>query len=53
MPASPTSSIADGDKLRVVQFRGVGAVSPGTMFFGPSGRLLVTPGLHEFEVNPQ
>jgi len=43
---------ADGDKLRVVQFRGVGAVSPGTMFFGPTGRLLVTPGLHEYEVNP-
>ena len=29
----------DGDKVRVVQFRGAGAVSPGTMFFGPSGRL--------------
>jgi hypothetical protein len=26
-------------------------VSPSTMFFGPSGRLLVTPGLHEFAVN--
>ena len=40
----------DGDKVRVVRFRGAGAVSPTTMFFGPSGRLLVTPGLHEFEV---
>lgn len=41
----------DGDKVRVVRFRGAGAVSPTTMFFGPGGRLLVTPGLHEFEVN--
>jgi hypothetical protein len=39
---------ADGDKVRVVQFRGAGAVSPTTMFFGPTGRLLVTPGLHEY-----
>jgi len=38
----------DGDKIRVVRFRGAGAVSPSTMFFGPGGRLLVTPGLHEF-----
>lgn len=41
---------ADGDKIRVVQFRGAGAVSPTTMFFGPSGRLLITPGLHEYDV---
>jgi hypothetical protein len=41
----------DGDKVRVVRFRGAGAVSPSTMFFGPGGRLLVTPGLHEFAVN--
>ena len=42
---------ADGDKVRIVRFRGVGAVSPTTMFFGPTGRLLVTPGLHEYEVD--
>lgn len=41
----------DGDKIRMVRFRGAGAVSPGTMFFGPGGHLLVTPGLHEYEVN--
>ena len=41
----------DGVKIRAVRFRGVGAVSPTTMFFGPGGRLLVTPGLHEFDVN--
>lgn len=44
---------ADGDKARMVQFRGVGPVSPTTMFFGPSGRLLVTPGLHEYDVESQ
>ncbi len=42
---------ADGDKIRVVQFRGAGLVSPTTMFFGPTGRLLITPGLHEYEVD--
>lgn len=41
----------DGDKVRAVRFRGAGAVSPSTMFFGPGGRLLVTPGLYEFDVN--
>src|SRR5262249_12438659 len=39
---------ADGDKVRVVQFRGAGVVSPSSLFFGGSGRLLVTPGLLEF-----
>lgn len=41
---------ADGDKVRAVQFRGAGPVAPQTMSFGPSGRLLVTPGLHEYQV---
>jgi CubicO group peptidase (beta-lactamase class C family) len=41
---------ADGDKIRAVRLRGVGAVTPTTMFFAPSGRLLVTPGLHEYDV---
>jgi hypothetical protein len=40
----------DGDKVRVVRFQGAGAVSPTTMFFGADGRLLVTPGLHEYDV---
>jgi hypothetical protein len=39
-----------GDKIRVVRFQGAGAVSPTTMFFGAGGRLLVTPGLHEYNV---
>jgi hypothetical protein len=41
---------ADGDRIRTVQLRGAGAVSPTTMAFGPGGRLLVTPGLHEYDV---
>jgi hypothetical protein len=39
----------DGDKIRVVRFRGAGAIAPTAMFFAASGRLLVTPGLHEFD----
>jgi hypothetical protein len=40
---------ADGDKIRTVQFRGAGIVSPASLFFNHQGRLLVTPGLYEFE----
>lgn len=40
----------EGDKVRAVRLRGAGPVSPTTMFFGPGGRLLVTPGLHEYDV---
>jgi hypothetical protein len=39
----------DGDKIRTVQFRGAGIVAPTAFFFGKNGRLLVTPGLYEFE----
>ena len=39
----------DGDKIRTVQFRGAGIVAPNSLFFGKKGRLLVTPGLYEFE----
>ena len=39
-----------GDKTRVVQFRGAGTLIPGSLFFGPKGRLLVTPGLYEFDL---
>jgi len=39
---------ADGDKVRMVEFRGAGVVTPNSLFFGPRGTLLVTPGLYEF-----
>jgi hypothetical protein len=42
---------SDGDKVRAVQFRGAGTVSPASLSFGKGGRLLVTPGLLEF-LNP-
>jgi hypothetical protein len=42
----------DGDKIRAIQFRAAGVVSPTGLFFGPRGRLLVLPGLYEFHVEP-
>jgi hypothetical protein len=39
----------DGDKVRVVQFAGPGSVSPTSLFFSGNDRLLVTPGLLEFD----
>ena len=39
---------SDGDKIRTLQFRGAGLVSPNSLSFGRSGRILVTPGLYEF-----
>jgi hypothetical protein len=39
----------DGDKIRTVQFRAAGIVAPNSLFFAPNGRILVTPGLYEFE----
>ena len=41
----------DGDKVRTIQLRGTGIVAPNSLFFGSKGRLLVTPGLHEFDVD--
>jgi hypothetical protein len=42
---------ADGDKIRTVQVRGAGILSPSSLFFGSEGRMLVTPGL--YEIDPQ
>jgi hypothetical protein len=39
----------DGDKVRVVQFRAAGVVSPSSLTLGTNGRLLVTPGLVMFD----
>jgi hypothetical protein len=38
----------DGDKVRTVQFRGAGILTPNSLFFGKNGKVLVTPGLFEF-----
>jgi hypothetical protein len=44
---------ADGNKVRVVQFKGAGLISPSSLFFTASGRLLVTPGCYEFLPAPR
>jgi hypothetical protein len=40
---------ADGDKARTVQFSAAGVISPTSLFFTRSGRILVTPGCYEFD----
>lgn len=40
---------AQGDKIRTIQFQGAGLISPTSLSFSRSGRLLVTPGCYEFE----
>jgi hypothetical protein len=40
-----------GEKIRTVQFRGARVLSPSHLFFTAKGRLLVSPGAYEFEVN--
>jgi hypothetical protein len=39
----------DGDKTRVVQFRGAGVIAPTSLFFGVRNQILATPGLYEFK----
>ena len=39
---------ADGNKTRVIQFKGAGLLSPSSLSFTASGRLLITPGCYEF-----
>jgi hypothetical protein len=39
---------AQGDKIRTIQFRAAGLISPTSLFFTVDGRLLVTPGCYEF-----
>jgi len=38
-----------GEKIRTVQFRAAGVVSPTSLFVNAKGRILVTPGCYEFE----
>lgn len=40
---------ADGDKRRVIQFRGAGILSPSDLFFTKDGRLVVAPGCYVFQ----
>ena len=42
---------ADGDKIRSLQLRGVGRLSPTSLFFAGASRLLVTPGCYIFDVS--
>ena len=42
----------DGDKIRTVQFRGAGLISPTSFHFPSGSRVLVTPGLYEFNTAP-
>jgi hypothetical protein len=44
---------ADGDKIRTVRFRGVDLMAPTGLFFTGDNRLLVTPGLYEFDPRPR
>jgi hypothetical protein len=42
----------NGDRRRVVQFRGAGIVTPTSLFFADADRMLVTPGCYEFNARP-
>lgn len=46
----PFSYVFDsaGEKVRTVQLRGAGIVTPSSLSFNDRGRLLVTPGCYEF-----
>jgi hypothetical protein len=39
----------NGERTRVVQFRGAGPIAPSGLSFAPDGRLLVTPGCYMFD----
>ena len=47
----PFSYVYDpaGEKIRTIQFRGAGLVSPSSLWFNENGRILVTPGCYEFD----
>lgn len=49
--ADPYTYVFDpqGDKMRTVQFRGVDIIAPSSLTFTIEDRLLVTPGLFEFD----
>jgi hypothetical protein len=39
---------ANGEKIRTVQFRAAGLLTPSSLWFNREGRVLVTPGCYEF-----
>ncbi len=39
---------AAGEKVRTVQFRAAGVISPSSLWFSEKGRVLITPGCYEF-----
>jgi len=41
----------DGDKIRTVQFRAAGLIAPTSFHFPSASRVLVTPGLYEFQIS--
>jgi hypothetical protein len=49
---SPFTYVYDesGDKVRTVQFRAAGVLTPNSLFFTKDGRILVTPGCYEFRM---
>ena len=40
----------DGDKSRIVEFRGAGALAPNDLFFTRDGRIVASPGCYVFEL---
>jgi hypothetical protein len=42
---------AHGDKARTIQFSAAGIISPTSLFFTRTGRILATPGCYEFDPN--
>jgi hypothetical protein len=40
---------ANGEKIRTVQFRAAGLLTPSSLWFDRNGRVLVTPGCYEFQ----
>jgi len=46
----PSTYVFDtsGEKIRTVQFRAAGIVSPSSLWFSDRGRVLITPGCYEF-----
>jgi hypothetical protein len=40
-----------GEKVRTVQFKGAGLITPASLFFDGPNRVLVTPGCYQFDVS--